>query len=188
MIGSSSGADRVGETIYEADEACLHTGSPADPPRTPLPRVAGGVARMGVGLVRGRFADLGGNSGPPSTPSRPHDLPRTPFCPSRSQVGFGVGARGAPARQEGIHTRCPIAPINPLTPQEISPIVQSGPWPPPSPSPTPLPVSHALAHWRLLAAPSGRVKSRRIRRALLAAPLLKAAATLLWLRGCLGGR
>ena len=47
-----------------------HRFVPADAPRKPLPRVAGEVAGMGLGLVRGGLADLGVKSDPLPAPHR----------------------------------------------------------------------------------------------------------------------
>ena len=149
-------------------------------PRSPFPKGAGEDRETGVGQNRGRFADVGVPSRRPSPPSRPCRGSDTPFCPLRAQAGLGDGARGALAHHGGNITRCSFAPNSPLPSQHIPPTLQNGRRPPASPSPS----EPGVGSLAPVCGPSGRVKSRWIFRALLAAPVLLPSAV----RGRSGGR
>ena len=146
----------------------MHAGLPPHAPRSPFSRVAGADVETGVGHDRGRFAGMGVPSRPPSTHSRPYRGSDTPFRPLRAQAGLGIGARGALAHQGGNITRCSLAPISPLPSQHIPPTLQNSRRPPASPSPS----EPGVGSLAPVCGPSGRVKSRRFFRALIAAPVL----------------
>ena len=162
----------------------LHAGSPARMPRSPFPRGAGEDRETGVGQNRGGFAGMGVPSRRPSPPSRPCRGSDTPFCPLRAQAGLGDGARGALAHHGGNITRCSFAPNSPLPSQHIPSALQNGRRPPASPSPS----EPGVGSLAPICGSSGRVKSRRFFRALLAAPMLQPAAMLCWSGGRSEGR
>ena len=115
----------------------------------------------------------------PAPPRDPVGDPTPRFAPC-AQAGLGDGARGALAHHGGNITRCSFAPNSPLPSQHIPPTLQNGRRPPASPSPS----EPGVGSLAPVCGPSGRVKSRWIFRALLAAPVLLPSAV----RGRSGGR
>ena len=79
----------------------------------------------------------GGTRALPAPPRDPMTNPARRFAPRGRRWDLVSGPEELQhAKRASIQgSRCPFAPITPLSPQEIPPIVQSGPWPPPSPSP-----------------------------------------------------